>query len=109
MVESSGATNQLAHLATAGVVALVLLFLTGPLQFLPHCVLGAVVFTIAVRLIDLRALSVIRRESLGEFALAVTTAAVVVFVGVEQGVLLAISLSLFPHRPPQLPSTHCGA
>ena len=95
MVESSGGTNQLAHLATAGIVALVLLFLTGPLQFLPNCVLGAVVFTIAVRLIDLRALSVIRRESPGEFALAVTTTVVVVFVGVEQGILLAMSLSLF--------------
>jgi len=95
MVESSGGTNQLAHLATAGVVALVLLFLTGPLQFLPRCVLGAVVFTIAVRLIDLRALAAIRRESPGEFALAATTAVVVVFVGVEQGILLAMVLSLF--------------
>jgi sulfate permease, SulP family len=95
MVESSGGTNQLAHLATAGVVALVLLFLTGPLQFLPHCVLGAVVFTIAVRLIDVRALRAIRAESPGEFALAVTTAIVVIFVGVEQGILLAMGLSLF--------------
>src|SRR4029434_5204714 len=41
-------------LATAGVVALVLLFLTGPLQYLPRRVLGAIVFTIAVRLVDLR-------------------------------------------------------
>ena len=95
MVESSGGTNQLAHLATAGVVALVLLFLTAPLQFLPHCVLGAVVFTIAVRLIDVRALRRVRTESPGEFALAVTTAAVVVFIGVEQGILLAMALSLF--------------
>jgi len=95
MVESSGGTNQLAHLATAGVVALVLLFLTAPLQFLPHCVLGAVVFTIAVRLIDVRALRAVRTESPGEFALAVTTAVVVVFIGVEQGILLAMALSLF--------------
>ncbi len=94
MVESSGGTNQLAHLTTAGVVALVLLFLTGPLRFLPQCVLGAVVFTIAVSLIDLRGLGAIRRESPGEFALAVTTAVVVVFVGVEQGILLAMVLSL---------------
>jgi SulP family sulfate permease len=94
MVESSGGTNQLAHLVTAGVVALVLLFLTGPLQFLPLCVLGSVVFTIAIRLIDLRALRAVRVESPGEFALAVTTAAVVVFVGVEQGILLAMALSL---------------
>ena len=95
MVESSGGTNQMAHLATAGVVALVLLFLTGPLQYLPHCVLGAVVFTIAVRMINLRALADIRRESPGEFTLAVTTSVVVVFVGVEQGILLAMALSLF--------------
>ncbi len=95
MVESSGGTNQLAHLATAGVVALVLLFLTAPLQFLPQCVLGAVVFTIALRLVDIRGLSAMRRESPGEFALAVTTAVVVVFVGVEQGILLAMILSLF--------------
>ena len=95
MVESSGGTNQMAQLATACIVALVLLFLTAPLQFLPQCVLGAVVFTIALRLVDLRALSAIRRESPGEFALAVTTAVVVVFVGVEQGILLAMILSLF--------------
>ncbi|MGA9543374.1 MAG: SulP family inorganic anion transporter [Candidatus Sulfotelmatobacter sp.] len=94
MVESAGGTNQMAHLATAGVVVLVLLFLTGPLQFLPQCVLGAVVFTIAMRLIDLRSLRAIRRESPGEYMLAVTTAAVVVFVGVEQGILLAMCLSL---------------
>ncbi len=95
MVESSGGTSQVAHLTTAGVVAIVLLFFTGPLRFLPQCVLGAVVFTIAIRLIDLRGLSAIRRESPGEFALALTTAVVVVFVGVEQGILLAMSLSLF--------------
>jgi SulP family sulfate permease len=94
MVESSGGTNQQAHLATAGVVVLVLLFLTGPLQFLPQCVLGAVVFTIAMRLIDLRSLRALRRESPGEYMLAVTTALVVVFVGVEQGILLAMGLSL---------------
>jgi MFS superfamily sulfate permease-like transporter len=95
MVESAGGTNQVAHLATAGVVALVLFFLTGPLEYLPLCVLGAVVFTIALRLIDLRALQAIRRESPGEFTLAVTTAFVVVFLGVEQGILLAMCLSLF--------------
>jgi SulP family sulfate permease len=95
MVETSGGTNQMVHLTTAAVVGLVLLFLTRPLQFLPQCVLGAVVFTIAVRLIDLRALAAIRRESPGEFLLASVTALFVVFVGVEQGIVLAMMLSLF--------------
>ena len=94
MVERSGGRSQLAHLSTAVVVTLVLLFLTGPLKYLPQCVLGAVVFTIAIGLIDLRRLRAIRRESPGEYWLAVTTAAIVVLVGVEQGILLAMTLSL---------------
>lgn len=94
MVERSGGRSQLAHLSTASVVALVLLFLTGPLKYLPQCVLGAVVFTIAIGLIKLRGLQHIRRESPGEFLLAVTTAATVVLWGVEQGILLAMTLSL---------------
>ncbi len=94
MVERSGGRSQLAHLSTAAVVTLVLLFLTGPLKYLPQCVLGAVVFTIAIGLVDLRLLRAIRQESPGEFWLAAFTATVVVLVGVEQGILLAMTLSL---------------
>jgi len=97
MVERSGARSQVAHLATAGVVALVLLFLTGPLRYLPECVLGAIVFTIAVGLVDLHGLVAIKQESPGEFRLALITAVVVVGVGVEQGILLAMVLSLLHH------------
>jgi MFS superfamily sulfate permease-like transporter len=63
MVESSGGQSQLAQVATAVVVAIVLLFLTRPLQYLPRCALGAIVFVIATRLVDLRSLREIRRES----------------------------------------------
>jgi len=97
MVESSGGRSQVAHLATAAIVAFVLIFLTGPLQYLPRCVLGAIVFTIAIKLVDVRGLRDIRRESPGEFRLALITAAVVVVIGVEQGILLAIVLSLLRH------------
>ena len=94
MVEGAGAQSQVAQLGTAAVVGLVLLFLTRPLEYLPHCVLGALVFMIAIRLIKLTTLLAIRRESPGEFALALTTAVVVVAAGVEQGILLAMILSL---------------
>jgi SulP family sulfate permease len=94
MVESAGAESQKAQLATAAIVALVLLFLTRPLEYLPRCVLGALVFVIAIRLIKLRTILCIRRESPGEFALSLTTAVVVVAAGVEQGILLAMVLSL---------------
>ncbi|MGC2110245.1 MAG: SulP family inorganic anion transporter [Candidatus Korobacteraceae bacterium] len=94
MVESSGGRSQLAQVATAIVVAIVLLVLTKPLQYLPRCVLGSIVFIIAIKLIDLRGLEGIRRESPGEYLLAMITAAVVVLVGVEQGIVLAMVLSL---------------
>jgi MFS superfamily sulfate permease-like transporter len=94
MVESSGGRSQVAHVAMAAVVALVLLFFTQPLQYLPRCVLGGVVFIVAVRLVDLRGLGHIRRESPGEFLLALTTACVVVLLGVEQGIIFAMVLSL---------------
>jgi sulfate permease, SulP family len=94
MVESSGGQSQLAQVATAAVVALVLLFLTKPLEYLPHCVLGAIVFVIALQLVKIRSLSDIRRESPGEYALALLTAAIVVFVGVEEGIVIAMVLSL---------------
>jgi MFS superfamily sulfate permease-like transporter len=94
MVEGSGGQSQLAQIATAAVVALVLLFLTEPLQYLPRCALGAIVFVIATRLVDLGGLRDIQRESPGEFALALLTAAIVVLIGVEQAILLAMVLSL---------------
>jgi len=97
MVERSGGRSQIAHLCTAALVALVLLFLARPLQYLPQCVLGAIVFTIALGLVDVRGLRDIGRESPGELHLALVTAAVVVAMGVEQGIVLAMVLSLLRH------------
>ena len=97
MAERMGARSQVAQLMLACVVIMVLIFLTGPLQYLPRCVLAAIVFTIAVGMIDISRLRSILHESPGEFALAVITAATVVALGVEQGILLAIALSLFRH------------
>jgi MFS superfamily sulfate permease-like transporter len=97
MAERAGARSQMAQVALSGAVLAVLLLLSGQLQFLPHCVLAAIVFTIALGMIDVTALGAIRRESPGEFYLAIITAATVVAVGVEQGILLAMTLSLFRH------------
>ena len=97
MADGAGASSQVAQLAFAAVVVVVLLFLSPFLQYLPHCVLAGVVFTIALGLINVQSLRAIRRESPGEFALALVTAAAVVMVGVEQGILLAVALSLMRH------------
>jgi SulP family sulfate permease len=94
MVEAAGGRSQIAQISTAAVVAAVLLFVTKPLEYLPECVLGTIIFLIAARLINLRGLWSIRKESPGEFAVAMMTAAVVVVWGVEQGIVLAMVASL---------------
>ena len=94
MMEDAGGHSQMAQVTTAVVVGVVLLFLTGPLQHLPTCVLGVLVFLVALRLINLGELRNIRAESPQEYALAVMTAVVVVLVGVEEGIVLAMVVSL---------------
>ena len=97
MVDTAGGRSQWSHLTTATVVLTVLLFFTRPLSFLPNVVLAAIVFHIGIKLIDHRGLREIQRAKPNEFALALVTAATVVIFGVEQGIILAVILSLLQH------------
>ncbi|HRD88191.1 MAG TPA: SulP family inorganic anion transporter [Accumulibacter sp.] len=97
MVDGAGGRSQLTHLTTALIVVIVLLFLTKPLSFMPEAVLAAIVFLIGVDLIDVAGMKKIFLEARSEFWVALITAAVVVVVGVEQGILLAMVLSLLDH------------
>jgi len=97
MADRAGGRSQLTQIVFAGCVLVVLLALTGPLQYLPRCVLAAIVFTIAIGMVDIATLRAMRPESPGEFRLALITAAAVALIGVEQGIVLAIALSLLRH------------
>lgn len=97
MVDGAGGRNQLAQLTTGVIVAIVLLFLTRPLQYMPNAVLAAVVFLIGIELVDLPGMKRILRVRPDEFAVALATAVAVVVVGVEQGIILAIVLSVLDH------------
>jgi SulP family sulfate permease len=97
MVDSAGGRSQVAQLTTGVIVLAVLLFLTGPLGSLPNAVLSAVVFLIGVRLVDWRHLVSIARLRPGELAVALVTAVTVVVAGVEQGIFLAMALSIVEH------------
>src|SRR4051794_16165990 len=97
MVDEARSHTQVAQLTTAAVVAIVLLFLTEPLQYLPNAVLAAVVFLIGLKLVDIANMREIWELRKDEFWVAAITAAVVVGVGVEQGIVLAIVLSIILH------------
>jgi high affinity sulfate transporter 1 len=97
MVDSAGGRTQLSLLVTVVIVLLVLLFLTAPLAYMPEAVLSAVVFLVGVDLIDLEGMRRIYAQRRSEFWIALITTLMVVVVGVEQGILLAIALSLVDH------------
>ena len=91
--EQKGRT-QVANMTMSLVVLVVVLFLTGLLTDMPKAVLGAIVFLIGIGLIDIKGLQRIRAARLSEFVIAAMTAVVVFAVGVEQGIILAIVLSI---------------
>ncbi len=97
MVDSAGGCSQLAQITTSVIVLLVLLFLTGPLASMPNAVLSAVVFMIGVELIDVKGMRNIWIQRPPEFWVTLITAIAVIGVGIEQGILLAMVLSLIEH------------
>jgi len=97
MVDSAGGRTQLAMLVTALTVLFVLLFLTAPLAYLPESALAAVVFLIGLELTDAEGLKHIYRQRPDEFWVALITMLMVVFIGVKEGILLAMVLSIIDH------------
>jgi MFS superfamily sulfate permease-like transporter len=97
MLESCRGRSQIANLATALTVGAVLCVLTGPLKFLPLCVLGAIVFLVALRMVDLSGFRDLWSCGRKEFYVALFTASCVVILGVEYGIVLALIVSLLDH------------
>jgi sulfate permease, SulP family len=97
IVDSAGGRSQLSLLVMAAIVLMTLLFLTAPLAYMPEAALSAIVFLIGVGLIDLAGMRRVFEQRRSEFWVALITILTVVVVGVEQGILLAIGLSLIEH------------
>ncbi|AFY75047.1 sulfate permease-like transporter, MFS superfamily [Synechococcus sp. PCC 7502] len=97
IVDTAGGRSQVAQLSTVAVVLIVILFLTQPISYLPNAVLAAIVFSIGLRLIDIKGMQAIFNTHREEFYLAIITAATVVLIGVKEGIVQAIILSLILH------------
>jgi high affinity sulfate transporter 1 len=97
MVDSAGGRSQLATLITSAIVLIVLLFLTKPLAFMPDAVLATVVFLVGYELIDIKGMRKIFLQRPDEFWVALITAVIVVFIGVKQGIIVAMILSILVH------------
>jgi high affinity sulfate transporter 1 len=90
----SGAKTQLTGLVAAALVLAMLLVVPGLVQAMPQPVLAAVIIAASISLFDLAELRRLRRVRTMEFALAVACALGVAFIGVLQGIVIAVVLSV---------------
>jgi len=94
MSDAAGGRTHAVGLVTAAAVALVLLFFTGPLQYVPTAALGAVLIAAALSLIDLGSLRLFYRIDRSEALLSVLATLGVVAVGAVNAILFAVVLAL---------------
>jgi len=95
VAESVGSRTQLAGLTAAATMILVLVFATGFLHDVPVPALAAVVTAAVLRLFEPAAMRTLWRVRRTEFAIAIAAMAGVALIGVLEGVLIAMALSLF--------------
>ena len=94
IVTASAARSQLTHIVAAAVVLGVVVLATAPLAHLPEATLGATLVFIATKLFRVGELRTILRFDRLEFTLAAATLLAVALIGIEQGIALAMILSL---------------
>jgi MFS superfamily sulfate permease-like transporter len=94
IVSETGGKSQLSGLSAAFIVLALLAFGTTLLEHIPDAALGGVLLFVALRIIRLRQIAMIWRQSKAEFLLIVATAALIIVLPIQQGAGLAISLSL---------------
>ena len=92
--DSAGGKSQVTGLVAAGLIVVVLLFLTTQLATLPIVVLSAVLVSAAMGLLDFPGLVRLRQISRPEFRLSIITLLGVITVGVLPGVLVAVSVAM---------------
>jgi MFS superfamily sulfate permease-like transporter len=94
IVAETGGKSQVASLAAAAIVLALLAFGTGLLQRVPDAALAGILLFVALRIIRVKQIVTIFRQSFGEFLLILATAALIIVLPIQQGAALAIILSL---------------
>lgn len=94
MADASGGRTQVTGLVAAAAIALVLIFLTEPLRYVPIAGLGAVLVMASLSLLDLQTLRQFYRLDRMEFALSLLATFGVIWVGAIQAIVVAVILAL---------------
>ena len=94
MSDAAGGRTQVSGLVAAAAVALVLLFLTGPIAHIPIAALSAVLVAAALSLLDIATLRIFYRIDRREFVLSLLATLGVVAVGAVDAILVVLVLSI---------------
>ena len=94
IVCETGGHSQLSGLFAAAIILALLAFGATLLQQVPNAALGGVLLFVALRIIRVKQIVAVYRQSFGEFLLIVATAASIIVLPIEQGVAVGIALSL---------------
>lgn len=94
VAEAAGARTQVTGIVGALLIALLLIFAPTLLQHLPGPALAAVVIAACLAFADIPAMAALYRQRRIEFVLSLVSFLGVAFVGVIEGILIAIGLSL---------------
>jgi len=94
MSDATGGRTQMTGLVAVAAIAVVLLFFTGPLRYVPVAALGVILVKAALSLVDIQALRTIYRIDRREFALSILATLGVVVVGSMQAILVAVVLAI---------------
>jgi MFS superfamily sulfate permease-like transporter len=91
---ASGGKIQVSALVAAGMMAAVLMFLTGPLGYLPKAALGAVLIVAAIGLLDIAETRRLWKIDRWEFVVSIITMLGVVALDILNGILMAVLIAL---------------
>lgn len=92
--ELAGGHSQLVNIIMAALIGLVLVFASGLFKYVPVASLAAIVFTIGLHLMKIREIKKIWSMRKSEFIIAMIALCGVAVLGVQQGVIIAVVLSL---------------
>jgi len=92
--DANGAKTQLAGVVAAGVIVLVVLFLTGAFYYLAEPVIAALIVVAVFKMVDLAGLVRIGHINRSEVYIALITLGGVLLFGILSGVLIGAGLSL---------------
>ncbi len=92
--DQAGAKTAMASIISAAVVGLTLLFLTPLFYYLPHAVLAAIIMVAVFGLIDLKYPLRLYKNQKDEFVLLLATFFITLLVGIKEGILFGVLLSL---------------